>query len=82
MGKEQECVRGSDVGRIFASELHVLIVEGQSHFYGEASHDILDERLGERDAVEVLHVVKLLNDFQVGLESLNLGNEILGDFLY
>ena len=73
---------GLTLGGIFALELHVLVVEERSYLHGEASHDILDERLGERDAVEVLHVVKLLNDFQVGLESLNLGNEILGDFLY
>ena len=38
--------------------------------------------MGERDTVEVLHIVELLNDFQVGLESLDLGSKILGDFLY
>ena len=38
--------------------------------------------MGERDAVEVLHIVELLNDFQVGLEVLYLGSKILGNFLY
>ena len=74
--------RWSDVGWIFASELHVLVCEGGPNLHGEASHDVLDEGLGERDAVEVLHVVELLNDFQVGLEVLDLGSKILGNFLY
>ena len=38
--------------------------------------------MGERDAVEVLRIVELLNDFQVGLEVLDLGSKILGDFLF
>ena len=63
-------------------EIHVLVVEGQPHLHEGASHDVLDEGLGERDAVEVLHVVELLNDFQVGLEVLDLGSKILDDFLY
>ena len=65
--KEQERGRWSDVGRIFSWEFHVLVVEGPSHFHGEASHDVLDERLGEEDTVEILHVVELLDDFQIGL---------------
>ena len=81
MGKKQERGRRSDVGRILASKLHVLIVEGQPHFHGEAPHDVLDEMLGEGDTVEVLHVVELLDDFQVGLKGLDLGSKILGDFL-
>ena len=72
----------SEVCGIFASELYVLVVEGQSHLHGEASHDVLDERLGLRDAVEVFHVMELLNDFQVGLEILDLGSKILGNFLH
>ena len=31
--------------------------------------------------MEVLHVVELLDDFQVGLEGLDLGSKILGNFL-
>ena len=58
-----------------------MVIKGQPHFHGEASHDVLDEGLGEGDAVEVLHVVELLNDFQVGLEVLDLGSKILGNFL-
>ena len=74
LGQEQERRRRSDVGRIFGSELHLLIVEGRSYFHGEASHDALDERLGEGDTVKVLHVVELLDDFQVGLQGLDLGS--------
>ena len=59
----------------------IVIVEGQSHLHGEAPHDVLDERLSEGDTVEVLLVVKLLDDFQVGLEGLDLGIKILCDFL-
>jgi hypothetical protein len=33
----------------------------------------LDQLLGEGDAVEVLHIVELLDDFQVGLKCLDLG---------
>ena len=47
---------------------------------GEASHNVLDERLGEGDTVEVLHVVKLLDDFQIGLKGLDLGSQIFGNF--
>ena len=66
LSEEQKCGRWSDVGRIFTMELHILIVEGQPHFHGEASHDVLDE---------------MLDDFQVGLKGLDLGSKILGDFL-
>ena len=31
--------------------------------YGRLLHDVLDEGLGEGDAVEVFHVMKLLDDF-------------------
>ena len=33
------------------------------------------------DTVEVLHVVELLNDFQIGLKCLDLGSQIFGNFL-
>ena len=81
LGQEQDRGRRSDVDRIVASELHVLIVEGWSYFHGETSHDVLDERLGEGDTVEVLNVVKLLDDFQIGLKGLDLGSQIFGNFL-
>ena len=42
LGKEQERGRGSDIGRVPFSELHELIVERQSYFNGENSHDVLD----------------------------------------
>ena len=61
-GKEQEGGRWSDVDRIFASEIHVLVVEGRPHLHGEASHNVLDQGLGEGKALEVLHVVELLDD--------------------
>ena len=77
MGKEQECVRGSDVGRIFASELHELVVKGRPHFHREASLDVLDQGLCEGNAVEVLHVVELLDD----LWSNYLGRQIFSNFL-
>ena len=76
MGEEQERGRRSDVGRIVASELHVLIVEGQSYL-----HDVLDKKLGEGDTVEVFHFVKLLDDFHIGLKGLYLGSQIFGNFL-
>ena len=43
--------------------------------------DVLDEMLGEGFTVEVLHIMELLDDFQVGLKGLDLGSKILGDFL-
>ena len=48
------------------TKLYVLFVEIQFHFHGDAFHDILDQMLSEGDAVEVLHIVKLLDDFKVG----------------
>ena len=48
---------------------------------GEASHDILDERLGEGDALEVLHVMELLDDFKISLKGLDLGSQIFSNFL-
>ena len=63
LGEEQERAgRKSDIGRILASEFHELIVENQSHFQGETSHDVLDQWLNEGDAVEVLCVVELLDN--------------------
>ena len=67
LGKELERGRGSDIGRTISAEFHELIVEGRSYFPGEASHAVLDEVLREGHIVEVLHVVKLLDDFQIGL---------------
>ena len=81
MGKAQERSRRSDFGRILASELHVLIIEGRPHFHGEFPHDVLDEMLGEGDTVEVLHIVELIDDLEVGLKNLDLGSKILGNFL-
>ena len=67
LGKESEHDRGSDIGRIVSAEFHELIIEGQLYFHGEATHDVLDKVLSEGDTVEVLHVVELLDDFQIGL---------------
>ena len=41
----------------------------------------MDEMLGEGDTAEVLHIVELLDDFQVGFKGLDLGSKILGNFL-
>ena len=49
-------------------EFHELIIEWQSYFHGKAApHEVLDKVLSEGDAVEVLHAVELLDDFQIGL---------------
>ena len=52
-GKELECGWGSDVSRVFASEVHELVVEGGHHLHGEASHDVLDQVRSDRDIVKV-----------------------------
>ena len=61
--EEKELGKGSDVGRILFSEFHVLIVEGRLHFNGEAPHDVLDEGLSKGDAVEVIYIMELLDNF-------------------
>ena len=58
-----------------------MIVEGRSYFHGEDSHDVLDKRLGKGDALEVLHFVELLDDFQIGLKGLDLRSQIFSNFL-
>ena len=63
------------------AEFHELIVERRPHFHGKASHDVLVEGLGEGDAVEVLHLVELLDNFQIGLQGFNLGGQVFGDLL-
>ena len=44
-------------------------------------NDVLDEGLSEGDTVEVFHVMKLLDDFQVGLPGFNLRGQVFRDFL-
>ena len=56
-----------DVIRVLVAEFHELIIERRPHFHGKASHDVLDEGLGDGNAVEVLHLVELLDNFQIGL---------------
>ena len=51
------------------------------HFYGQALHNVLYQRLGESNVVKILLVVEVLHDVQVGLQGLDLGGEVLGDFL-
>ena len=62
LGKELERGWGSDICRVFASEVHELVVEGGHHLHGEASHDVLDQVWSDGDVVEVFHVVELLDD--------------------
>ena len=56
-----------DVVGVLVAESHELIVERRPHFHGKTSHDVLDEGLGEGNAVEVLNLVELLDNFQIGL---------------
>ena len=58
-----------------------MVIAGQPHLQGEASHDVLDQCLVEGSAVEVFFVVELMHDVQVGLESLDLGGEVFSHFL-
>ena len=51
--EEQECGRRSDTVRILALELLELVDERWPHLHGEASHDVLDQGLGEGDTVEI-----------------------------
>ena len=64
-----------------AAEGHELIVEGCHQFLRETSHDVVCEVLTEGHAVEVLRVMELLHDFQVGLKSFDLRREVIGNFL-
>ena len=43
LDKELEHGWGSDLGRVFAFEVHELVVEGGHHLQGEAFHDVLDQ---------------------------------------
>ena len=63
MGKELKRGWGSDVGRIFASEVHELVVEGGHHLHGEAPHDVLDQVWSEGNIEEVkFHILELLDN--------------------
>ena len=81
LGEELECGRGSDVCRVLASEFHKLVIEGGHHLNGEASHDVLDQNWSDGNAVEVFHIVELLDDLQVGQQGLDLGSQIFSDLL-
>ena len=58
-----------------------MVIAGRPHLQGEASHDLLDQCLVKASTVEVFFVVELLNDVQVGLESLDLEGEVFSHFL-
>ena len=74
LGEELKHGRGSDVSRILASELHELFIEGGHYNIGEASHDVVDQVWSEGNVVDVVHVVELLDDLQVGQQGLDLGS--------
>ena len=48
-----------------------MYFEGCSDLPGEALHDVLVEVRGEGNVVEVVSVVELLDNFQVGLQGLD-----------
>ena len=52
----------SNLGRIFDSDVHELVVEGGHHLHGEAPHDVLDQVWSEGDIEEVFHIVELLDN--------------------
>ena len=58
-----------------------MVVERWPHFYGQALHNVLYQRLSDGNAVKILLVVEVLHDVQVSLQGLDLGGEVLGDFL-
>ena len=51
--------------------LNSMYFEGCSDLPGEALHDVLVEVRGEGNVVEVVSVVELLDNFQVGLQGLD-----------
>jgi len=51
--KEQEGGWRLDIVWTLSSELRELVIEGQPHIQGEASHDVLDQCFGEGDTVKV-----------------------------
>ena len=57
------------------------MVEGWSHLWRQALHDVLYQRLGEGKAMEVFLVLKILHDLQVGLQGLNFGGEVFSNLL-
>ena len=73
LGKELKPGWGSDIDRIFASEVHELVVEGGHHLHGEASHDVLDQVQSDGDVVEVFHILELLDDPKLAGRVLILG---------
>ena len=70
-----------DIVRTLFAEPGELVVERWPHFYGQALHNVLFQRLGESNVVKILLVVKVLHDFQVSLQGLDLGGEVFGDLL-
>ena len=51
----------SDIGWTLFTELGELIVEGWSHLWRQALHDVLHQVLGEGNAVKIFLVVKVLH---------------------
>ena len=74
LGEELERGGRSDVSRILASEFHELVIEGGHYNIREASHDIVDQAWSEGNVVEVVHILELLDDLQVGHQGLDLGS--------
>ena len=55
--KEQEGGWRLDIVWTLSSVLRELVIKGQPHIQGEASHDVLDQSFGEGDTVKVILLV-------------------------
>ncbi len=66
-------VSGAEVGHCLDTVLGIERIEGRPHLHGEASQNVLDQCLGEDNAVEVLLVVELLANSRLARRVLILG---------
>ena len=73
-----ECKRGwrSNVCCSFITEFHETLVKITLHFQWNSFHDVLVEVVSEGNTMEVLHIMELLDDDEVGLQLLDLGGQV------
>ena len=66
-------VSGAEVGHCLDTVHGIERIEGRPHLHEEASQNVLDQCLGEDNAVEVLLVVELLANSRLARRLLILG---------
>ena len=73
-GEELKCGWRSDIVWVQSPEIHKLFVEVWAQLIGQALDDLVVEVVGQGEAVEVLYVVEIFDNFQAGLKGFNFGS--------